>query len=202
MAEIRRDPTAGFRIGFAGDTFNTAVYCAREFGSSARIGYCTRIGRDSPVPGLPERGEGRRNRCFASRCGSGANHRHLRRVDRQHRRTQLLLLARQLRGTQSVRIRRNPCFPAGGKRRLSFGHNAGHPAPLGPRAPHRAFARPARARRVPCPPSIQLPAAALGGCRGRAPFGSAKCGRMPTCALPPLDERLALFGSFSSGEEA
>ena len=46
MAEIRRDPTAGFRIGFAGDTFNTAVYCAREFGSSARIGYCTRIGHD------------------------------------------------------------------------------------------------------------------------------------------------------------
>ena len=46
MAEIRRDPTAGFRVGFAGDTFNTAVYCAREFGPSARIGYCTRIGRD------------------------------------------------------------------------------------------------------------------------------------------------------------
>ena len=46
MAEIRRDPAAGFRVGFAGDTFNTAVYCAREFGPSARIGYCTRIGRD------------------------------------------------------------------------------------------------------------------------------------------------------------
>ena len=46
MAEIRRDPTAGFRVGFAGDTFNTAVYCAREFGPSARIGYCTRVGRD------------------------------------------------------------------------------------------------------------------------------------------------------------
>ena len=46
MAEIRREPTAGFRVGFAGDTFNTAVYCAREFGPSARIGYCTRVGRD------------------------------------------------------------------------------------------------------------------------------------------------------------
>ena len=46
MAEIRRDPTGGFRVGFAGDTFNTAVYCAREFGPAARIGYCTRVGRD------------------------------------------------------------------------------------------------------------------------------------------------------------
>lgn len=46
MAEIRQEPTAGFRVGFAGDTFNTAVYCAREFGPSARIGYCTRIGCD------------------------------------------------------------------------------------------------------------------------------------------------------------
>ena len=46
MAEIRREPAAGFRVGFAGDTFNTAVYCAREFGPSARIGYCTRVGRD------------------------------------------------------------------------------------------------------------------------------------------------------------
>ena len=46
MAEIRHEPAAGFRVGFAGDTFNTAVYCAREFGPSARIGYCTRVGRD------------------------------------------------------------------------------------------------------------------------------------------------------------
>ncbi len=46
MAEIRREPVSGFRVGFAGDTFNTAVYCAREFGPSARIGYCTRVGRD------------------------------------------------------------------------------------------------------------------------------------------------------------
>ena len=46
MAEIRREPAADFRVGFAGDTFNTAVYCAREFGASARVGYCTRVGRD------------------------------------------------------------------------------------------------------------------------------------------------------------
>ncbi|MCE2474441.1 MAG: sugar kinase [Alphaproteobacteria bacterium] len=46
MAEIRHEPTAGFRVGFAGDTFNTAVYCAREFGPLARIGYCTRVGCD------------------------------------------------------------------------------------------------------------------------------------------------------------
>jgi len=46
MAEIRQDPTAGFRVGFAGDTFNTAVYCTRESDPSARIGYCTRVGCD------------------------------------------------------------------------------------------------------------------------------------------------------------
>ena len=46
MAEIRQDSAAGFRVGFAGDTFNTAVYCARESDPSARIGYCTRVGCD------------------------------------------------------------------------------------------------------------------------------------------------------------
>ena len=46
MAEIRQEPDVGFRVGFAGDTYNTAVYCARQLGPSARIGYCTRIGRD------------------------------------------------------------------------------------------------------------------------------------------------------------
>jgi len=46
MAEVRQDPTGGFRVGFAGDTFNTAVYCARESDPSASIGYCTRVGRD------------------------------------------------------------------------------------------------------------------------------------------------------------
>ena len=46
MAEIRQEPAVGFRVGFAGDTFNTAVYCARESGPSARVGYCTRVGAD------------------------------------------------------------------------------------------------------------------------------------------------------------
>ncbi len=46
MAEIRQEPASGFRVGFAGDTFNTAVYCARAFGPTARIGYCTRVGCD------------------------------------------------------------------------------------------------------------------------------------------------------------
>ena len=50
MAEIRPDPEAGFRVAFAGDSFNAAVYCARELGPSARIGYCTRVGSD-PLSG-------------------------------------------------------------------------------------------------------------------------------------------------------
>ena len=46
MAEIRREPEVGFRVGFAGDTFNTAVYCARQLAAPGRVGYCTRIGLD------------------------------------------------------------------------------------------------------------------------------------------------------------
>lgn len=46
MAEIRREPGLGFRVGFAGDTFNTAVYCARHLGAGGRVGYCTRVGLD------------------------------------------------------------------------------------------------------------------------------------------------------------
>ncbi len=46
MAEIRQDIKFGFRVGFAGDTFNTVVYCARSLGPDSRIGYCTRIGLD------------------------------------------------------------------------------------------------------------------------------------------------------------
>ena len=46
MAELRQEPEPGFRVGFAGDTFNTAVYCARQLGPSGRVGYCTRIGVD------------------------------------------------------------------------------------------------------------------------------------------------------------
>ena len=46
MAELHQEPGLGFRVGFAGDTFNTAVYCARQLGPSGRVGYCTRIGLD------------------------------------------------------------------------------------------------------------------------------------------------------------
>ncbi|MBE2276679.1 MAG: sugar kinase [Rhodobacteraceae bacterium] len=44
MAEIRREG-AGFAVGFAGDTFNTAVYCRRRL-KRGSVGYQTRIGTD------------------------------------------------------------------------------------------------------------------------------------------------------------
>ena len=44
MAEIRRDG-AGFAVGFAGDTFNTAVYCRRRLRQGS-VGYLTRIGQE------------------------------------------------------------------------------------------------------------------------------------------------------------
>ncbi len=44
MAEIRGD-SAGFAVGFAGDTFNTAVYCRRLLRQGS-VGYQTRIGMD------------------------------------------------------------------------------------------------------------------------------------------------------------
>lgn len=45
MAELRGDGT-GFAVGFAGDTFNTAVYCRRLLPAGAGIGYLTRVGTD------------------------------------------------------------------------------------------------------------------------------------------------------------
>jgi 2-dehydro-3-deoxygluconokinase len=44
MAEIRRDGP-GFAVGFAGDTFNTAVYCRRRL-TDGTVGYLTRVGTD------------------------------------------------------------------------------------------------------------------------------------------------------------
>lgn len=44
MAEIRRDG-AGYAVGFAGDTFNTAVYCRRAL-QGGSVGYLTRVGTD------------------------------------------------------------------------------------------------------------------------------------------------------------
>ena len=46
MAELRRNQDDGFVVGFAGDTFNTAVYCAREMGQQSKIGFFTRVGPD------------------------------------------------------------------------------------------------------------------------------------------------------------
>lgn len=44
MAELRRDGS-GFAVGFAGDTFNVAVYARRLLGPGS-TGYLTRIGQD------------------------------------------------------------------------------------------------------------------------------------------------------------
>ncbi len=44
MAEIRRDGP-GYAVGFAGDTFNTAVYLRRTL-ESGSVGYLTRVGTD------------------------------------------------------------------------------------------------------------------------------------------------------------
>ena len=41
MAELRRSETSNFAVGFAGDTFNTAVYCARQLGTDQTVGYLT-----------------------------------------------------------------------------------------------------------------------------------------------------------------
>lgn len=45
MAELRRDGD-GFATSFAGDTFNTAVYCRRLLPDDGSVGYLSRIGRD------------------------------------------------------------------------------------------------------------------------------------------------------------
>ncbi len=46
MAELRREQSGDWAVGFAGDTFNTAVYCARRMGSANAVGYMTRVGTD------------------------------------------------------------------------------------------------------------------------------------------------------------
>ena len=45
MAEIRSHDD-GFVVGFAGDTYNTAVYAARQLGAAGQVGYVTRVGRE------------------------------------------------------------------------------------------------------------------------------------------------------------
>ena len=44
MAEIRVGAEGGFVLGFAGDTYNTAIYAAREMQQAGSVGYVTRIG--------------------------------------------------------------------------------------------------------------------------------------------------------------
>ncbi len=46
MAELRRSKNDVFDVGFAGDTFNTAVYCSREFNQPDAVAYMTRVGPD------------------------------------------------------------------------------------------------------------------------------------------------------------
>ena len=45
MAELRSNGP-GFAVGFAGDTFNTAVYCRRLLPEALKVGFQTRIGTD------------------------------------------------------------------------------------------------------------------------------------------------------------
>lgn len=45
MAELRKTG-GGFAVSFAGDTFNTAVYCRRLLPEGDRVGYLTRVGTD------------------------------------------------------------------------------------------------------------------------------------------------------------
>ena len=54
MAEIRPGAEGGFVLGFAGDTYNTAVYAAREMRHPGNVGYVTRIGREPLSKALME----------------------------------------------------------------------------------------------------------------------------------------------------
>lgn len=46
MAEIRVGESGEFAVGFAGDTYNTAVYCARALASPKDVKFMTRVGTD------------------------------------------------------------------------------------------------------------------------------------------------------------
>lgn len=51
MAELRNTDEI-HQVGFAGDTFNTAIYAKRALGPSAQVGFLTRIGTDPMSDGL------------------------------------------------------------------------------------------------------------------------------------------------------
>ena len=140
MAEIRREPELGFRVGFAGDTFNTAVYCARQLGASGRVGYCTRVGLDPLSEAF-----------LAMAAEEDLDVSHVAR-DQEHFigiytvstgccwRAQLPLLAQQLGGSPAFFFRRPDECPSGGADCLCIGYYACDPASPGPPAPHRPFA--------------------------------------------------------------
>ena len=46
MVEIRLGDADGFSLGFAGDTYNTAVYASRTIGQRGLVSYATRVGVD------------------------------------------------------------------------------------------------------------------------------------------------------------
>jgi len=69
MAEIRSQKAEGnassYAINFAGDTFNTAVYCARALGTKGDVSFLTRIGSDPLSAGMTS---------FAQSEGLDTNH--------------------------------------------------------------------------------------------------------------------------------
>jgi len=69
MAEIRSQKTeeapSSYAINFAGDTFNTAIYCARALGTSGDVAFLTRIGSDPLSAGMTS---------FAAEEGLDTNH--------------------------------------------------------------------------------------------------------------------------------
>lgn len=54
MAEIRTSGDGGFAMGFAGDTYNTAVYAARALGTAGEVAYLTRVGTEPLSAALME----------------------------------------------------------------------------------------------------------------------------------------------------
>lgn len=59
MAELRRGQAedqapgqAGFVVGFAGDTYNTAVYAKRSLGAAGHVGFMSRVGLDPLSDGM------------------------------------------------------------------------------------------------------------------------------------------------------
>ena len=55
MVEIRSTGDGNFATGFAGDTYNTAVYAARQLGVVGAVSYLTRIGADPLSVALMDR---------------------------------------------------------------------------------------------------------------------------------------------------